>query len=291
MRRYQFHSPKNYLIFPVITTNFIELRFCSAWRKIFSYNSYPTPAKGDIIKIPKRASQLTRVNLYADHIRYHAAWRPNLFFLLCIAYYQKKHVIQSSRARIQHGEGFHELHACHSSILPGLMDFNGRKCIVKSNSAIIDRSFLFHWNNMTVLCPGIVNMTDYYFEGFYGATSNYRKRLLAILCLVSHGRYDPAEGLQLFYMIMKLAIKDTSHKIKNSKNRIPKAAILRILQLQNQGTFQHANPRTCEPHKDFIEKIIAKRKHQSWISAYRKTQQKLLTGGEDQAIAFLTRFN
>ena len=294
MRRFSAPPSPNYAICPQIGIYFFSLHFhlrnSSEYRKIYKYHSYPTPSKGEVIKIPRNASQLTRVNLYADHIRYHAQWRANLFFLLCIAYYKKKRIIQPSRTKIQHGRGCDKLHACHSSILPGLMDFDQQKGVVKENSAIMDRSFLLHWNNMTVLCPNIVNYIDYYFEGFYGSTSDYRRRLLVVLSLISMGVHNPVQGLICFYMIMKIAIENASSDIKNTTERIPKKAMLRVLQLQHQGTFKNANPRTCVPHKAFVERILTKKKSQSWDVAYHNTQQELLTGGEKQAIAFLPRF-
>lgn len=291
MRRFLFPRQPGYVQpYQAAAISFFCLRFSSKKRKIYQYNSYPTPAKGDVIQIPRGTSQLTRINLYADHIRYHAEWRANLFFLLCIAYYDKKRAIQPSHTKIQHGKGFRRLPACHSSILPGLMDFDEKECIAKSSNAIIDRSFLLHWNNMTVLCPDLVNETDYYFEGYYGATSDYRRRLLATLCMVSYGVHSPVDGLKNFFMIMKVAIENELGEIKNTTDNIPKKVINKILQLQKQGTFKHANPRTCRPHKNFIEKVLKKKKYQSWDLAYKRTQQTLLTGGEDQAIAFLGRF-
>ena len=260
-------------------------------RKIHSYHAYPTPAKGDLIPLRKNASPIQQVNRYAKHIRYHAEWRANLFFLLCIAYYKKNRIVNMGRTKLQHGRGIKpHLQACHSSILPSLIDFNQtRQSVVKSHASMIDHTLLDNWNNMTVLCPHIVNESDFFLEGYYGTTSIHRKRLLATLCVISFGLCDPMIGMQCFYQIMQHAFNTLMKRMQI--DTIPERDTLyRVFYLQKQGTFRHMSKEAYLPKERFVKKVLAQKPHETREEAYKRMQKILLTGDKKAAHELLLRF-
>lgn len=291
MRRLRHSQFKSNTITPFFTLCF--LRYFSQAphkRKIHSYHAYPTPAKGDLIPLRKNASSMQQVNQYAKHIRYHAEWRANLFFLLCIAYYKKDRLVFSNRTRLQHGRGIKpHLNACHTSILPSLIDFKQtEESIIKSRGSLIDHTLLDHWNNMTVLCPHIVNEADFFLEGLYAETCIYRKQLLATLCGVSLGLLDPVFGMRCFYRIMNKAFTFLLEEIQT--RTIPEGDTLyRVFRLQEKGTFRHASEKLLLKEK-FVTKTLAQKPNESREAAYKRLQKILLEGSEKDARKLLLRF-
>lgn len=293
MRRLQHsHNTNNFTsFFTLCFLRYYSQQHHTSTRKIYSYRIYPTPAKGDFIPLRKNASSMQQVNRYAKHVRYHAEWRANLFFLLCIAYYKQNRIINTGRTKLQHGRGIKpHLQACHSSILPSLIDFKQtRQSITTSNTSIIDRTLFDHWNNMTVLCPRIVNESDFFLEGYYGTTSIYRKRLLAILCLISFGLCDPIIGMQCFYQIMQHALNTLMKRMQ--RDAIPERDTLyRIFYLQKQGTFRHISLDTGLPKERFVKKVLAQKPGETREETYKRMQKILLSGNKKAARELLLRF-
>ncbi|OGT46026.1 MAG: hypothetical protein A3E82_07865 [Gammaproteobacteria bacterium RIFCSPHIGHO2_12_FULL_38_11] len=262
------------------------------YRHIYIYGAYPTPSKGDVGLLPNSASQLDWVNKYEENIVYHAAWRANLYFLLLVAYHNQQRIIQIDSTELQHGTGIApHLQACHSSLFPNLIDYCVSPGVKNSHeTSIIDNSFLNHWNNMTVSCPGIVNRYDTFLEGG-GTGSSYRKELLFYLSACSLGSLDPLVGLNMFFYVMKKASKHNQKFIKKFDSEDEIRAAQRVIFLQQKGMLSLAGFACFFPDINSIEKILQwDRRSESRKTAYARTQKILLTGDKNKSIAFLKRF-
>ncbi len=71
-----------------------------------------------------------RINMVSETIKHHAHMRVDLFFLLCIAVYNKKLHIIKGKTDLQHGKGSNGLAGCHASLFPNIYT---KKNISKTN--------------------------------------------------------------------------------------------------------------------------------------------------------------
>ncbi len=278
---------KHLLYFLLYYTSFALSKRLSQ-RQIFAYGHYPTPAKGPLVLPKKPHSMLELVLHYEDNILYHAAWRVQLYYLLLIAYYKQHRVIQIDKTILQHGQGkYPDLQACHTSLFPGLIDFNLAN-ISGSKSYVFSQSFFSHWNGMTVCCPNVVNKVDQFFEGF-DAPSLYRKKLLAILCLVSSGLFDPLVGLQHYFQIMDVAFQEIHALVDSDYLTEEKEAARQVIGIQHRATFENtfAQDGFFYPKNRFFERCLKRAPQESLDDAYMRTQNKLLTGSLSDGQLFL----
>lgn len=289
MRRFNFHHSIEINALPAHYIAFLIAGF--AWRSRATHDAYVTPSRNYLELLPKRATQLEWVEQYKQNIIHHAAWRSNLFFLLLIAYYDKRRIIQVASTTMQYGIGVGpHIQACHSSIFPGLNDraiddirINFRQtCFFKN-------SFLWHWNGMTVGCPVLVNEFDSFLEG-RGSGSIYRKNLLFILNQCSQGICNPVEAMGFFYLVMLAAVEDQEIFLKKCEHWERKPA-QRIIALQKQGMF-HRMTETYLPEKAYVKAVLQwNGREKTFDDACLKTQTLLLRGSEGVGERFLKRFD
>lgn len=290
MRRYSFHRPGKINDALIAGAPFLHATH-SRRRNRAKHGSYVTPSRDSLGLLSKSATQMDWIEKYEDHITYHATWRANIYFLLLIFYYKQRRIIQIASTPMQYGKGIeHYTQACHSSIFPGLSD---HKChdtqIMMLQTCLFRRSFLWHWNSMTVGCPMLVNEFDTFLEG-RGAGSIYRKNLLIALNQCSFGVCDPVEGMRLFYWVMLIAFKDQPIFLKRCEPWERKSA-RRVIALQKRGMFHHAT-RDCQLKKAFVKSILEwDGSDRSFDQACLKTQKLLLRGNERDGEKFLKRFD
>ena len=263
--------------------------FSTRQRKVYAYGDYPTPAKGPVGLLPMQATQVAWIIRYQKNIGYHAVWRAHLFFLLLIVYQDKHRVIQMGRTRLQHGRGIGpHLQACHSSFFPGIVDVehDGDKL---AKSALFEGSFFYHWNNMTVCCPNIVNRVDQFFEGNH-SLSVYRHELLKVLHAASAGLCDPVTGLHHFFCVMQKAFEQSQTFVDKQTCSDNKLAAQRVLSVQHKGLLNTVSV-NYDPINGYFDCLLGRKPYEPLNDAYKRTQIKLLTGDRDQAKMFLNEIH
>lgn len=289
MRRY---SPHQSLEVNGVSIGLIPFLFVSyAWRSCAAYDAYVTPTRNHLGLLPKNASKLDWIEKYKDNITYHATWRANLFFLMLVACYKRERFIQIASTKHQYGKGISPyIQACHSSPFPGLgdRDFNEVRIRVRQ-TCLFNKSFLSHWNAMTVGCPVLVNEFDSFLEG-RGAGSKYRKNLLFVLNQCSSDICNPVVGMQVFYLTMLTALDERRIFLDRCEPWERRAA-QRVVTLQKRGMFHHAT-RNFQPKKSFVKAVLEwDGDEKSFDEACLKTQKLLLSGRERDGERFLKRFN
>lgn len=289
MRRYSFHHP---IKMNSMLIGWVPFLYCSyAWRSCAAHNAYVTPSRNHLGLLPEKASKLNWIKKYKNNITYHATWRANLFFLMLIACYKRQRFIQLASTKHQYGKGvWPYLQACHSSPFPGLSDRDFYEIRIRARqTCFFNKSFLSHWNAMTVGCPVLVNEFDSFLEG-RGAGSVYRKNLLVALNQCSAGICDPLVGMQIFYLTMLMALNDR-HIFLDRCEPWERRAAQRVIALQKRGMFRHA---TKDPRlkKSFVKTILQwDGDAETFDDVCLKTQKLLLEGNEHDGERFLRRFN
>lgn len=289
MRRYSLQYSVKVDSVPIGCIPFLFVSY--AWRSCATHDAYVTPSRHHLGLLPKNASKLDWIEKYKDNITYHATWRANLFFLMLIACYKRERFIQVASTKHQYGKGIRPyIQACHSSPFPGLSDrdFNELRIRVRQ-TCLFNKSFLSHWNAMTVGCPVLVNEFDSFLEG-RGSGSIYRKNLLVALNQCSFGICNPMVGMQLFYLTMLSALNDRRIFFERCDPWERRAA-QRVVVLQKRGMFHYAT-REFQPKKSFVKAILEwDGNEKSFDQACLQTQGLLLKGGESDGARFLKRFN
>lgn len=289
MRRYSFHRPVKMNSVPISCVSFL---YCSyAWRSCAAHDAYVTPSRNHLGLLSKSASKLNLIEKYKDNIIYHATWRANLFFLILVACYKRQRIIQIASTKHQYGKGIAPyIQACHSSPFPGLSDRDLNDARIRfRQTCFFNKSFLSHWNAMTVGCPVLVNEFDSFFEGG-GSGSLYRKNLLVVLNQCSLGVCNPLVGMQVFYSMMLKLLDDRQiflDRCEPSERRAAK----RVVALQKRGMFHHST-KDYRLKKAFVKSVLEWDGHdKSFDRACLKTQKLLLRGGERDGEKFLKRFH
>ncbi|GEM_PF-5546909 len=262
-----------------------------AWRSCAVHDAYVTPSRNHLGLLPKNTSKRGWIEKYKDNIMYHAEWRANLFFLMLIACYKRQRLIQLASTKHQYGKGvWPYIQACHSSPFPGLSDRDLYEVRIRMRqTCLFNKSFLSHWNAMTVGCPVLVNEFDSFLEG-RGAGSIYRKNLLIALNQCSLGVCNPMIGMQVFYWTMIMALNDRQIFLGKCEPW-ERSAAARVIALQKRGMFRHAT-RGYQPQKAFVKAVMKwDGAQKSFDQACLKTQQLLLKGKECDGEQFLRRFN
>lgn len=270
----------------------VSFLYCSyAWRSCAAHDAYVTPSRNHLGLLPKSANKLDWIEKYKDNITYHATWRANLFFLMLVACYKRERIIQIASTKHQYGKGIGPyIQACHSSPFPGLSDRDLNDVQIRfRQTCLFNKSFLLHWNAMTVGCPVLVNEFDSFLEG-RGAGSVYRKNLLFVLNQCSMGVCDPVVGMQVFYLTMLMALNNR-HIFLERCELWERRAAQRVVTLQKRGMFYHAT-RDYRQKKAFVRAVLQwDGDEKSFDQACLKTQKLLLGGGERDGERFLKRFN
>jgi hypothetical protein len=287
---------------PMLMVNF-------RWRRARSeVDSYFTPSWQYHDSLRKKSSQKQKIRIYKDHIMRHASWRSNLYFLLLVAYYKKKRIIQIDSTQMQYGRGLDpHIQACHSSLFPSLIDWEaypkrlpsqkyrvlsgGKKGVCCGRKPIFHGSFLWHWNSMTVGCPAIVNEFDTFLEG-RGFGSVYRKELLATLSQCSLGSRNPIDAMAHYYFVMGDFFSASSQRgFLNRYPRSQQSAVRYMVELQKQGTMLNKRSRGIKLRSSYLKSILL------WDGSPRLREQSLLdlqelllTGGEADGEALFKRF-
>lgn len=158
----------------------------------------------------------------------HAHRRVELFFLLCVAIYNKKKEIKLTHTGTQHGkgtEGFRHVGA-HSSLFTGI------------KPGILKGTQLAEALNSTVEVPDCVNKFDSICEGNNSRTVGLRQKLLPTLQKVSSGIITPIEAMAFFFSNMQDFFNGKG--VENSKAatpRTPSRVKQYIRRQQKKGTF------------------------------------------------------
>src|SRR3990167_5867802 len=289
MRRYSFPLSVEVNSVSMDWVSFLYVGY--AWRSCAAHDAYVTPSRNHLGLLPKSASKLDWIEKYKDNITYHASWRANLFFLMLVACHKRERLIQTASTKHQYGKGIGSyIQACHSSPFPGLSAYDLHKVRIRfRQTCLFNKSFLSHWNAMTVGCPVLVNEFDSFLEG-RGAGSFYRKNLLVALNQCSLGIFNPVVGMQVFYVTMMEALNDQQIFLDMCEPWERRAA-QRVIALQKRGMFRYAT-KDCQPKKVFVKAVLEwDGGEKSFDSACLQTQGVLLKGNEHDGEEFLRRFN
>jgi len=193
-----------------------------------------------------------------DKILEHAEKRVDLFFYMLCAYYNQNANPVLGKTRLQHGKGSSKnnsptTHACHSSFFPSIVDdsiFKSEK--VKESEedlfykiSLVTNTHFMDSLNSTVELPAFINEIDCMLEETFGC----RKKAEKILQKVSEGRFNPVDGLKLFFLMMQ----NTYEKMLKSEKFLqpikgtgfdlsPEQLIelkIKALKYMRYGTFKH----------------------------------------------------
>jgi hypothetical protein len=146
----------------------------------------------------------------------HASRRVYLMFYTLVAYYGSQRLPSLGTTNLQHGMGKSgevSTNACHSSLLPTLIDEVSENSITKNIDSVIAGTQLLNGANSTVELPRAVNKFDSFLENKKEA----RKVSLIILSLVSLGVMTPISVISMFLDVMDKIFKKMEREIEKPK--------------------------------------------------------------------------
>jgi hypothetical protein len=152
----------------------------------------------------------------AELIMEHASRRVDLMFYTLVAYYGSQRLPSLGTTNLQHGMGKNSgvsTNACHSSLLPTLVDDVFENSLTKNVDSLIAGTHLLNSANSTVELPRAVNVFDSFLENKKEA----RKVSLIILSLVSLGVMTPISGISMFLDSMDKILKKMEREIEKPK--------------------------------------------------------------------------
>lgn len=181
-------------------------------------------------KDPKKVEDiyLLQINLLEYEIMEHAQRRVDLYFYLLVAVYKQNANIVKVFTQKQHGAGTKEYgtHACHASLFPNvLLQYPQTKLSYFWTAIVTPFAFAgTHFedaNNMTTELLPLANEFDAHLEsanpGQKSVPSQYVKKLLIDLNLVSQGKMTPIEAMNSFLITMKLFFDDFEKKLDGTE--------------------------------------------------------------------------
>lgn len=201
-------------------------------------------------------------------IAYHAARRIDLFFYTLIAYHNTGLLPLKGHTYIQHGKGRstpeHNItQACHSSLFGAFTDETGAAYPLhnneKSPKSILTNTHFLSSLNATVELPGYVNQLDNVIE------NSSREKAITILQEVARGLYDPIEGLNKFFQLLKTILHDIKKALRKKEvpqelqkiAELPPAIKNELMALVEKGSFLLKwDENTLQVENDYIELLL-----------------------------------
>jgi hypothetical protein len=207
--------------------------------------------------------QKSLLTLSQDHIKEHAARRVDLFFYTLVAYYNTGLSPLQGHTSLQHGKGRNTddltnmTQACHSSLLPALIDENSTLNFrnMQTHDSILSGTHFLDNLNSTVELPVMVNEFDGELENTYLC----RDKSIHILQKVSAGEISPIEGLNQFMKMMDMTLKNIDAKIKKTGTMFAKIHPneSELFLLIKQGTFAKIySSETETATREYIETLL-----------------------------------
>lgn len=217
-------------------------------RTIVDYSANETgslaaPTNPLVSDLSNPAFILNQVRQRSIDIEEHATSRVELFFLLCVAIYDKQRVITLSETVTQQGKarpGSGNA-ACHSSLYTAIMDKpHDIELRSRQNTSILNGTFFVDKTlNKTVELPKCVNDFDRTIEGQISENARgLRRKLLPTLNRVSAGELTPHEAMKIFFTAMHNFFDNKAAKyIRTPTKSAPEGTKEMIANAQAAGTF------------------------------------------------------
>lgn len=230
-----------------------------------------SPSKSPVNSPENHQRIIEQIKKEEKEIGFHVKNRVDIMLLILIAYYGTGLKVGVKSTEIQHGacEGTKIqrtfLHACHSSIFPNLFDY--RDVLEPSEWArksILHGTPLYDAMNVTVGLPEAVNQFDRRLEGNRGKAgtgelnSNYARRSLEIINLVSQAKIGPIEGLNRFVKVLQDFYADMGKKYVAQKPTAlsPLAARKLILDYERDALASILDESQQYVKTDYIEMML-----------------------------------